>query len=71
MVSEGDHHGTFAYADDIRPGDMLPTELQKSIDIWCKVLTISGLKLTAAKSEVIWGLRGSQKSYTLMQVAKN
>jgi hypothetical protein len=41
MVSEGDHSGTFAYADDIGLLTCSATDMQQSIDIWCKVLTNS------------------------------
>jgi hypothetical protein len=47
MVSEGDHSGTFAYADDIGLVTCSATELRQSVIIWCKVLTNSGLKQNA------------------------
>jgi Reverse transcriptase (RNA-dependent DNA polymerase) len=61
MVSEGDHSGTFAYADDISLETCSATELQQPIDIRRDVLTNIGLKLNAAKAEVTVVSRQSER----------
>jgi Reverse transcriptase (RNA-dependent DNA polymerase)/Endonuclease-reverse transcriptase len=61
MGTEGDHSGTFAYADDVGLVTCSEAELQQTINIWCKVLTNSGLKLNVSKSEVMVVSRQSEK----------